>query len=105
MPIDRATALAQIDAVFRRREELMKAWCPESVQEVTTLARATIAHLAPQGSVYLDQMERVFRTAYVGVATSKEKEVEGRLQGILRALRAAYEAGLLVDSTTASEPA
>jgi hypothetical protein len=95
MPIDKATALAQIDAVFARRKELEGNWQPENVQEVTTLACAVIKRLAPPGSAYLEQMEAVFQNTVRSVSRSKEEEVEFRLQGILRALRADYDAGRL----------
>jgi hypothetical protein len=95
MPIDKTTALAQIDAVFARRKELEGDWYPENVQEVTTLACAVIKRLAPPGSAYLDQMESVFKNTLKSLSKGKEEEIEFRLQGILRALRADYEAGRL----------
>lgn len=95
MPIDKGTALAQIDAVFARRKELEGNWYPENVQEITTLACAVIKRLAPPGSVYLDHMESVFTNTLHSLSRSKDEEVEFRLQGVLRALRADYHAGRL----------
>ena len=95
MPIDKATALAQIDAVFERRKELDGNWIHENVQEITTLACAVIKRLAPPGSAYLDQMESVFQNTLESISRSREEEIEFRLKGILRALRADYEADRL----------
>jgi hypothetical protein len=95
MPIDKATALGQIDAVFARRKELEGNWFPENVQEITTLACAAIKRLAPPDSAYLQQMDAVFSTTSKSLSRSKEEEIEFRLQGILRALRADYDAGRL----------
>jgi len=95
MAIDKATALSQIDAVFVRRKELEGNWVPENVQEITTLACAVIKRLAPANSAYLEQMEAVFKNTLRSIGRSKEEEVEFRLQGVLRALRADYDAGRL----------
>ena len=95
MPIDKATALAQIDAIFARRKELEGKWYPANVQEITTLACAVIKRLAPPGSAYLDHTESVFKNTLKSVSRSKDEEIEFRLQGVLRALRADYEAGRL----------
>jgi hypothetical protein len=95
MPIDKATALGQIDAVFARRKELEGNWFPENVQEITTLACAAIKRLAPRNSAYLQQMDAVFSTTSKSLSRSKEEEIEFRLRGILRALRADYDLGRL----------
>src|SRR6266404_128743 len=95
MPIDKTTALAQIDAIFTRRGELGSNWVPENVQEITTLSCAAIKRLAPPGSAYLEQMESVLRNTVKSISRSKDEEVEFRLRGILSALRADYDAGRL----------
>jgi hypothetical protein len=95
MPINKAVALAQIDAVFQRRKELVDAWHSENVQEITTLTCAVIKRLAPPGSAYLEQMEAVLKTTLPSIGRSKEEEVEFRLRGVLRALRADYDADRL----------
>ena len=94
MAIDKRTALEQIDAVFRRRKELTD-WFPVDVMEVITLARAAIRRLAPSNSDYVKQMEEVCRDTVKGTAASREEAVEEGLQGVLRALRADYEADRL----------
>lgn len=95
MPIDKATALAQIDAVFARRKELKDNWSPENVQEITTLMCAAIKRLAPPNSAYLEQMESVLRNMPKQLGESKSETIEFRLQGVLRALRTDYDAGRL----------
>ncbi len=95
MAIDKTTALAQIDAVVARRNELSGHWVPENVQEITTLSCAAIKRLAPPGSVYVDQMASVLRNTDKSVGRSKDEEVEFRLRGILSALRGDYDAGRL----------
>lgn len=95
MPIDKATALSQIDAVFQRRKELQNEWFSENVQEITTLACAAIMRLAPPRSAYIDQMQAVLKNTQYSVARSKDEEIEFRLKGILQALRADYDAGRL----------
>ncbi len=95
MPIDKSTALTQIDAVFTRRKELSGNWVPENVQEITTLSCAAIRRLAPPGSAYLDQMESVLKNTVKSISRSRDEEVEFRLRGILSALRGDYEAGRL----------
>lgn len=95
MPIDKTTALAQIDAVSARRKELGQNWVPENVQEIMTLSCATIKRLAPPGSAYLEQMESVLQNTLKSISRSKDEEVEFRLRGILSALRADYDAGRL----------
>jgi hypothetical protein len=95
MPIDKTTALAQIDAVTARRKELGDQWFPENVQEITTLSCAAIRRLAPPGSAYLDQMEAVLENTEKGLTRTRDEEVEFRLRGILNALRADYDAGRL----------
>jgi hypothetical protein len=93
MPIDKATALTQVDAIFARRKELEGNWFPDNVQEITTLACAAIKRLAPPGSAYPDQMEKILKDTLKGLNRSKEEEIEFRLQGVLRALRTDYDAG------------
>ena len=95
MPIDKTTALAQIDAVTTRRKELGQNWVPENVQEITTLSCAAIRRLAPPGSAYLDQMESVLKNTQKSISRSRDEEVEFRLRGILSALRGDYDAGRL----------
>jgi hypothetical protein len=95
MPIDKTTALAQINAVFHRREELEGNWSTDNVQEITTLACAVIKRLAPPVSAYIDHMNEALRDTRPSLARSVEEEIEFRLQGILRALRADYDAGRL----------
>ena len=95
MPIDKATAISQMDAVFARRKELESVWYPDNVQEITTLTCAVIKRFALPGSAYHDQMEAVFENTVRSVIRSKEDEIESRLQGVLRALRADYDAGRL----------
>jgi hypothetical protein len=95
MPIDKATALADIDAVAARRKQIGKNWVSENVQEITTLACAAIRRLAPPGSAYLEQMESVLKDTQKSIGRSKEEEVEFRLRGILSALRADWDAGRL----------
>jgi hypothetical protein len=81
MPIDKTTALAQIDAVTARRKELNDKWFPENVQEITTLSCAAIKRLAPPGSAYLEQMESVLRNTSKSISRSRDEEVEFRLRG------------------------
>jgi len=95
MPIDKTTAMAQIDAVTARRKELGQNWVPENVHEITTLSCAAIKRLAPPGSAYLEQMEAVLRDTQKSISRSRDEEVEFRLRGILSALRGDYEAGRL----------
>jgi hypothetical protein len=95
MPIDKNTALVQIDAVFQRRKELENNWFPENIVEVLTLTCATIDRLAPPGSTYLDQKEKAFKGPFLNLTLTREGEIEFRLQGVLKALRADYEAGRL----------
>jgi hypothetical protein len=92
MPIDKAAALAQIDAVFQRRKELGTAWYSDNVQEVTTLACAAIKRLAPPGSAYIDQMENLLTNPPKVLGGRQDEEIALRLQGILRALRVDYDA-------------
>jgi hypothetical protein len=95
MPINKTTALADIDAVFQRRKELVDEWFPENIQEVTTRACATIRRLAPPGSAYLEQMDLVLNMKFAALVRSREEEIEFRLQGILHALRDDYAADRL----------
>jgi hypothetical protein len=95
MPIDKTTALAQIDAVTARRKELGQNWIPENVQEIATLSCAAIRRLAPPGSAYLDQMESVLTNTLESISRNRDEEVEFRLRGILSALRGDYDAGRL----------
>jgi hypothetical protein len=95
MPIDKTTALAQIDAVSARRKELGQNWVPENVQEITTLSCAAIKRLSPPRSAYLDQMESVLKNTVKSISRSRDEEVEFRLRGILGALRGDYDAGRL----------
>lgn len=95
MPIDKTTALAQIDAVTARRKDLGQNWVPENVQEITTLSCAAIKRLAPPGSAYIEQMESVLKNTLKSVSRSRDEEVEFRLRGILSALRGDYDAGRL----------
>jgi hypothetical protein len=91
MPIDKTTALAQIDAVSVRRKELGQNWVPENVQDITTLTCAAIKRLAPPGSSYLEQMESVLKNTQKSISRSRDEEVEFRLRGVLSALRADYQ--------------
>jgi hypothetical protein len=95
VPIDKLTALAQIDAVFHRRKELENDWVPETLAEVTTLACAAIKRLAPPSSAYLDQVEKTFKDTLRTIGRTREEQIEFRLHGILRALRADYDSGHL----------
>lgn len=95
MPLATSAAVEQIDAVFARRAELNSIWISTNVQEITTLACAVVKRLAPPGSAYLEQMDAVCKTTLKSVTRSREEEIEARLQGILRALRADYVAGRL----------
>lgn len=90
MPIAKSTALAQIDAVFARIKELDNNWEAINLQEVTTLACATIKRLAPPGSAYLEHMPAVHYSLRLSSGMGEPDLL--RLQGILRALRADYEA-------------
>jgi hypothetical protein len=105
MPIDKATALAQIDAVTARRKELNNHWVPENVQEITTLSCAAIQRLAPPGSAYLEQMEAVLKETPKSISRSRDEEVEFRLRGILGALRGDYENGRVVAPSKSDIPA
>jgi hypothetical protein len=91
MPIDKATALAHIDDVFKRRKEL-KNWTTEDVAEMVMLECAAIKRLAPPGSAYLDQMEKAFPEWTRGTQASRVEAAERHLEGILRGLRADWEA-------------
>jgi hypothetical protein len=95
MPIDKTTALAQIEAITARRKDLNDQWFPDSVQEITTLSCAAIKRLAPPGSAYLEQMESVLKNTEKSITRSREEEIEFRLRGILGALRGDYDAGRL----------
>jgi hypothetical protein len=57
MPIDKATAIAQIDDVLK---------CGSATEESVTLACAALKRLAPPGSVYLERMEKALGMVVVG---------------------------------------
>jgi REase_DpnII-MboI len=105
MPIDKATALAHIDAVTARSKELGQNWVPENVQEITTLSCAAIRRLAPPGSAYLEQMESVLKNTQKSITRSRDEEVEFRLRGILSALRGDYENGRIMTPAKSDIPA
>ena len=50
-------------------------------------------------------METVLKMTFAGAITSKEEEVESRLQGILRAIRREYESGRVMNPTKSDIPA
>lgn len=95
MPIDKATALAQIDAVIARHAALSGKWSAENIQEVTTLACAVIRRLSPPGSAYPDNVTDILANIKSNAVRNREHEIEYRLQGVLAALRADYDAGRL----------
>src|SRR5262245_56042093 len=95
MPIDKATAIAQIDAVSARRKVLGSSWVAENIQEVTTLACAVITRLSPPGSAYPEHMTDILKNTKSAVTRSREEEIERRLRGVLSALREDYDAGRL----------
>jgi hypothetical protein len=90
--IDKQTALDQIDAVFSRRQELVEQWCQPQVCEMITLECAAIRRLAPPGSAYVEQMDAARQTTRRVIGSTPEEVIEESLQGVLRALRADYEA-------------
>jgi hypothetical protein len=95
MPIDKATALTQIDTVLQRWQELLFSQASVSFDEVITLACATINRLAPPGSAYLDHMQRILADPMRKLGKSNAAVVASRLEGVLKALRADYESGCL----------
>jgi hypothetical protein len=105
MAIDKATALADIDAVTAQRKQLVHNWLPESVQEITTRSCAAIRRLAPPGSAYVEQMESVLKNTQKSIGRSREEEVEFRLRGILNALRGDYEDGRVMTPARSDIPA
>ncbi|MCI0376966.1 MAG: bifunctional diaminohydroxyphosphoribosylaminopyrimidine deaminase/5-amino-6-(5-phosphoribosylamino)uracil reductase RibD [Gemmataceae bacterium] len=89
MPIDKATAIAQIDDVLK---------CGSATEESVTLACAALKRLAPPGSVYLERMEKALGTVVVGLRGSrgaKYLDIITSLHGTLKALRADYAADRL----------
>jgi hypothetical protein len=83
--IDKAAALAQIDAVLQG--------LPLTEQGIT-LAAASIRRLAPAGSTYLERMEKALNIAlFVGPSAGAVNNsiIVTKLQDILRALRLDYE--------------
>jgi hypothetical protein len=104
MSVDKATALAHIDAVSARRKEVEQHWVSENVQEITTLSCAAIKRLAPPGSAYLELMELALQNTIRSVGRSREEEIEFRLRGILNALRSDYENERIMDSPKSDIP-
>jgi hypothetical protein len=97
MPIDKATALAQIDAVLQNSS---------ATDEAITLAAAALQRLSPPGSVYLDRMEKSLKTVRVGGNRGAYNlSIITELHGILRALRADYENGRVMTPTKSAIPA
>jgi hypothetical protein len=97
MPIDKATALAQIDTVLQNSS---------ATEEAITLAAAAIQRLSPPGSVYLDRMAKTLKTVRVGGNRGGFNiSIVTELHGILRALRADYENGRVMTPTNSDIPA
>src|SRR5262249_54763270 len=86
MPMNKNDALAQIDAVVKRRKELVANWYPESVAEITTLTCLVIDRLTQPGSPFRQQKEKALQGAFEAGGRTKEEEIEFRLSGILNAL-------------------
>jgi hypothetical protein len=86
MSVDKASALAQIDAALQDSS---------ITEQATTRAAAVIQRLSPPGSVYLDQMEKSLKTVVVGSGARGHGnfQILSELRGILGALRADYEKG------------
>jgi hypothetical protein len=93
MPIDKAKALSDIDAVIKRRNELDQFM--ESLDESTeiiTLSCAVIRRLSPPGSAYLESMERAFNGPFrESDQRFHNQQIAYALGGVLNALRADYE--------------
>lgn len=99
MPIDIKNVLAQIDTVLSRSNELIKKargqlyYSDEThieQNEIKTLLAATIDRLAPPGTRYRIEAHETLKSKYDISITVNQ------LIGILKALRADYEAGHLV---------
>src|SRR4051812_19854906 len=89
MPIDKMTAIMQIDDVLTHGS---------ATEESVTLACAALRRLAPPGSVYLERMEQAQKIVVVGAAGGRGAKYDAiltSLHGTLKALRADYDAGRL----------
>ena len=98
MPIDKKNVFAQSDTVLTRCTELIKKSDGEAhysdnyyieINEINTLLAATIDRLAPHGTRYRIEAHEALKNKYDISITIL------RLVGILKALRADYEAGHL----------
>ena len=90
MPIDKATAIAQIDDVLT--------YGSATEESVTLALRGVEALPARPGSIYLERMEQALKIVVVGAAGSrgaKYSDILTSLHGTLKALRADYDAGRL----------
>jgi hypothetical protein len=98
MPIDKATALVQIDALIQTSP---------ATEEAITLAAAAIQRLTPPGSVYRDRMEKALAAGHAawGSKGGRNISIITDLHGILRAIRADYENERILSATQSDIPA
>ncbi len=89
MPINKMTAIAEIDDVLKHGS---------ATEESVTLACAALKRLAPPGTIYLERMQEALKLVVIGVAGNrgaKYLEILSSLHGTLKALRADYSADRL----------
>jgi hypothetical protein len=103
MVIKQDLALAQIDELLERRKKSQG--YPADVAELNTLFSAAIKRLAPPGSPYLEMMERSFNPPLRRLGVSTDQQYLEGLEGVLKALRADYEAGRVETEEQSDIPA
>ena len=103
MTIEREAAIAQIDALIQRRQSRLANLSSDKFAEMTTLVCATIQRLAPPNSAYISMMEDALNNTECLVGEPQGQSVEGRLWGVLNALRSDFESGLIQTTAQGSD--
>jgi hypothetical protein len=94
MAINKQTALDRIDAILK--EDFENANRQHRCSELITRLCAVIKDLSPPGSQYLAQMDRALNQVFdVRRFQNKDYFIMMDLEGVVRALRADYDAGHL----------
>jgi hypothetical protein len=88
MPINKLTAIAQIDEVLKEGS---------ATEASISIACAALKRLSPPGSIYFDRMNTALSTVVVGTGNrgAKNMAILTDLHGVLKALRADYAADRL----------